>query len=92
MKYYIGTIFEQHGEFECELSILFATPKCPDTYLDLIAQDWYGIDLDEDPDYKGVYWNDGMTYAAGKHSEITKEIYDYLRRNTYLNSMGEEHA
>lgn len=92
MKYYIGTIFEQHGEFECDHTILFATPKCPDAYLELITQGWYDIDLDEDPNHEGVYWNDCMTYSAGKHSEIPKSVYDLLRTHTHLNSMGEENA
>ena len=44
MKYYVGNIDEQYGEFEVEQSLLFATTKDPSDVLEEIAKDWYGQD------------------------------------------------
>ena len=73
MKYYIAKIDERHGEFECDISILIATNKDANQRHEEITKDWYGIDLDEDPDHEGVYWNDGMTYQSGSLTRISKK-------------------
>ena len=44
MKYYVGNIDEQYGEFEVQQSILFATAGDPDEVMEEIAKDWYGLD------------------------------------------------
>ena len=95
MKYYIGKIKEQHGEFECYTTILFKTDECPDGYLDVLAYEWYDLNDPMDfllntpeaaKDFFEVYkadeewmWNDCMVYAAGDHEEVPKDIWDYLR-------------
>ena len=78
MKYYIAKIDEQHGEFVCSHSIMIATEKDAYQRHEEITKDWYGIDLDEDPDKEGVYWNDCMTYQSGSLQEISKKTYQEL--------------
>lgn len=78
MKYYIAKIDEQHGEFECSHSVMIATEKDAYQRHEEITKDWYGIDLDEDPDEEGVYWNDCMTYQSGSLQEISKKTYQEL--------------
>ena len=63
MKYYVGQIDEQYGEYEVEQSILFATTKNPSDILEEIAKDWC----------------DEMAYGAGRHYEVTKATYDELK-------------
>lgn len=80
MKYYIGNIDEQYGEFEVEQSILFATGGNPDEIMEVIAKDWYGLDEhNSDGLREGMYWNDTMAYGAGDHYEVTKATYDELK-------------
>ena len=83
-EYYIGKIEEHHGEFECDISILIATEKDADQRHEEITKDWYGIDLNEDPNQKGVYWNDCMTYQSGYFSEISKRCFEELNKKTHL--------
>tara|TARA_R100000458_G_C8219119_1_gene204052 strand:+ start:424 stop:702 length:279 start_codon:yes stop_codon:yes gene_type:complete len=80
MKYFIGKIQEQYGEFKVEQSILFCTSKDPTDVLEEIAKDWYG--LDEHDSFglpEGMYWNDVMAYGAGSHHEITATAYAELK-------------
>lgn len=77
-KYYIAKIEEQHGEFECSQSILIATEKDAHQRHEEITKDWYGIELNEDPDHEGVYWNDCMTYQRGTLDEISKKTFQEL--------------
>lgn len=80
MKYYVGNIDEQYGEFEVEQSLLFATTKDPSDVLEEIAKDWYGQDEhNSDGLPEGMYWNDGMAYGAGRYYEVTKATYDELK-------------
>jgi hypothetical protein len=81
LKYYIANIDERHGEFECSISILIETKyKDVDERHEEIVKDWYGIELNEDPDNEGVYWNDCMTYTAGDIMEISKSTFNQLSR------------
>ena len=77
-EYYIGKIEEHHGEFECDISLLIATEKDADQRHEEITKDWYGIDLNEDPNQKGVYWNDCMTYQKGTLTKISKKTFQEL--------------
>ena len=81
MKYYVGKIDEQYGEFEVEQSILFATTEDPSDILEEIAKDWYGQDEhDSDGLREGMYWNCGeMAYGAGKYYEVSKAVYAELK-------------
>ncbi len=80
MKYYIGNIDEQYGEFEVEQTILFATGGNPSEIMEVIAKDWYGLDEHDSCGLReGMYWNDTMAYGAGSHYEVTKATYDELR-------------
>lgn len=95
MKYYIGKIQEQHGEFENYETILFKTDECPIAYLEVLAYEWYDRNdtmdfLLEDPEYAGEFfeeykndgyqmWNGYMTYGAGDHEEVLKNIWEYLK-------------
>ena len=80
MKYYIGNIDEQYGEFEVEQSILFATAGDADQLMERLAKEWYGRDEhNSDGLSEGMYWNDGMAYGAGRHYEVTKATYDELK-------------
>lgn len=93
MKYYIGKINEQYGEFEVEVSILFSTSKDPIWVLEQIARDWYGQDEHDStglPD--GMYWNCGeMAYGAGNHHEITATTYNELNeKRIYVEMYAEE--
>jgi hypothetical protein len=80
MKYYIGNIDEQHGEFEVEQSILFATAGDADQLMERLAKEWYGLDEhNSDGLREGMYWNDTMAYGAGCHYEVNKTTYDELK-------------
>jgi len=81
MKYYIGNIDEQYGEFEFEESFLFATDGDADQLMEKLAKDWYGLDEhDSDGLPEGMYWNCGeVAYGAGRHFEVTKATYDELK-------------
>ncbi|OUU63953.1 MAG: hypothetical protein CBC24_08245 [Candidatus Pelagibacter sp. TMED64] len=84
LRYYIANIDERYGEFECKHSILIATHyKSIDKRFDEIVKDWYGIDLVEDDDNEGVYWNDDMTYQGGKIAEISKNTFEELKSNFF---------
>ena len=43
MKYYIGNIDEQYGEFEVEQSFLFATAGDANLLMEQLAKEWYEI-------------------------------------------------
>ena len=80
MKYYIGNIDEQYGEFEVEQSILFATAGDDDQLMERLAKEWYGLDEHKSDGLReGMYWNDNMAYGAGGHYEVTKTTYDELK-------------
>lgn len=95
MKYYIGKIWEQYGEFETYATILFKTDEHPAEYLEVLAYEWYDMNdsmdlLLEDPelakDFFAVYvldnylfWNDCMTYCASFYYEVPKDIWDFLQ-------------
>src|SRR6056300_871936 len=80
MKYYIGHIDEQYGEFEVSESILFQTAANPDQVMEAIAKDWFGLDEhDSEGLPEGMYWNDTMAYGAGLYYEVTKVTYDELK-------------
>jgi len=81
MKYYIGNIDEQYGEFEVEQSFLFATDGDADQLMEELAKDWYGQDEhDSEGLPEGMYWNHyEMAYGAGRHFEVTKATYDELK-------------
>lgn len=81
MKYYVGKIDEQYGEFEVEQSILFATTENPSDILEEIAKDWYGQDEhDSDGLREGMYWNCGeMAYGAGNYYEVSEAVYAELK-------------
>ena len=83
-KYYYATIEEHHGEFECHTSILIATEKDGYQRHEEITKDWYGIDLNEDVDNEGVYWNDCMTYQSGHLSSISKKCFEELNKKTSI--------
>ena len=89
MKYYVGNIDEQYGEFEVEQSILFATAGDPDEVMEVIAKEWYGQDEhDSDGLPEGMYWNCGeMAYGAGRHYEVTKATYDELKDKRVFTEM-----
>ena len=89
-KYYYATIEEHHGEFECQTSILIATEKDGYQRHEEITKDWYGIDLNEDFDNKGVYWNDCMTYQSGYFSEISKRCFEELNKKTSITAFFDE--
>ena len=91
MKYYIGNIDEQHGEFEVEQTILFATGGNPDEIMEVIAKDWYGLDEHDSCGLReGMYWNDTMAYGAGLHYEVTKATYDELKAKRVFTEMWED--
>jgi len=92
MKYYIGKIREQYGEFEVEESILFSTSKDPIDIFEQIARDWYGQDEhNSDGLREGMYWNDTMAYGAGNHHEITVTTYNELNeKRIYVEMHSEE--
>lgn len=92
MKYFIGKIREQYGEFEVEESILFSTSKDPIDILEQIARDWYGQDEhNSDGLREGMYWNDTMAYGAGNHYEITAATYNELNeKRIYVEMYAEE--
>jgi hypothetical protein len=92
MKYYYATIKEHHGEFECDLSILIATEKDADERHEEITKAWYGIELDEDSDTEGVYWNDCMTYQSGYLNQISKKCFEELKRKTYIATFFDENT
>jgi|VirMetMinimDraft_7_1064189.scaffolds.fasta_scaffold76926_2 hypothetical protein len=83
MKYYIGNIDEQYGEFEVEQSFLFATAGDADQLMERLAKEWYGAEeseLDSEGLREGMYWNHfEMAYGAGSHYEVTKATYDELK-------------
>ena len=81
MKYYVGKIDEQYGEFEVEQSILFATTENPSEILEEIAKDWYGQDEhDSDGLPDGMYWNCGeKAYGAGNYHEVSETTYAELK-------------
>ena len=89
MKYYVGKISEQHGEFEVEQSFLFATAGDDNQLMEQLAKDWYGLDHhDSDGLPEGMYWNCGeMAYGAGRHYEVTKATYDDLKDNWVFTEM-----
>ena len=89
MKYYIGNIDEQYGEFEVQQSILFATAGDPDEVMEEIAKDWYGLDEhDSDGLREGMYWNYGMAYGAGRCYEVSKATYDELKDKRVFTEMS----
>ena len=91
MKYYVGNIDEQHGEFEVEQTILFATAGDADQVMDEIAKDWYGLDHhDSDGLTEGMYWNGGMAYGAGCYYEVTKATYDELKAKRVFTELWRE--
>ena len=80
MKYYVGNIDEQYGEFEVEQSILFAIAGDADQLMERLAKEWYGLDEHDSCGLReGMYWNDTMAYGAGSHYEVTKATYDELK-------------
>ena len=81
MKYFIGNIREQYGEFEVKQSLLFCTSKDPTDVLEITARDWYGQDEhDSDGLPEGMYWNCGeMAYGAGNYYEVTADTYNELK-------------
>jgi hypothetical protein len=80
MKYYVGNIDQQHGEFEVEDSFLFATAGDDNDLMEEIAKDWFGLkEHDSCGLREGMYWNDTMAYGAGSHYEVTKATYDELK-------------
>ena len=88
MKYYIGNIDEQSGEFEVEQSILFATAGDADQLMEQLAKDWYGLDEhNSDGLREGMYWNDTMAYGAGCHYEVTKATYDEMKDKRIFTEM-----
>jgi hypothetical protein len=88
MKYYVGNIDEQYGEFEVEQTILFATAGDPDQLMEEIAKDWYGLDEhDSEGLREGMYWNDTMAYGAGEYYEVTKGTYDELKDKCVFTEM-----
>jgi len=88
MKYYIGNIDEQYGEFDVEQSILFATAGDADQLMEQLAKDWYGLDEhNSDGLREGMYWNDTMAYGAGCHYEVTKATYDELKAKRIFTEM-----
>ena len=89
-KYYYATIEEHHGEFECHTSILIATEKDGYQRHEEITKDWYGIDLNEDVDNEGVYWNDCMTYQSGHLSSISKKCFEELNKKTSITAFFDE--
>ena len=86
MKYFIGNIREQYGEFEVKQSLLFCTSKDPTDVLEIIARDWYGQDEhDSDGLPEGMYWNCGeMAYGAGNYYEVTADTYNELKDKRIL--------
>ena len=91
MKYYVGNIDEQYGEFEVQQSILFATAGDPFHTLEEIAKGWYGLDEHRSEGLReGMYWNDTMAYGAGRHYEVTKATYDELKdKRVFVEMKGE---
>lgn len=94
MKYYVGNIDEQYGEFEVQQSILFATAGDPDEIMEVIAKNWYGLDEhDSDGLREGMYWNQfEMAYGAGRHYEVTKSTYDELKDKRVFIEMWEDNV
>jgi len=92
MKYFIGKIQEQYGEFEVEQSILFRTSKDPTDVLEEIAKDWYGLEKHDSVGLpEGMYWNGEMAYGAGSHHEITAISYNELKDKRVFNELyGEQ--
>ncbi len=88
MKYFIADIDETYGEFECSISVVFSTEGDPNEIQEDIVKNWYGIEPLEDPLNEGVYLNDGMTYTAGKMTEIDKTCFDQLRGGQLTDMSG----
>lgn len=80
MKYYMATIKHHNGCFEYDQSVMFATVKDADERHEEITQGWYGIDLDEEEEEEGVYWNDGTTYQTGDLYQISKKCFEELKK------------
>jgi hypothetical protein len=94
MKYYVGKIDEQYGEFEVQQSILFATAGDPDEIMEVIAKDWYGQDDHDSTGLpEGMYWNCGeMAYGAGRYYEVSKATYDELKDKRVFVEMWADNA
>ena len=78
MKYYIGDIEEQNGEYEYTTPFRFETDKDPNERHDEIARTWRNDEGHEWDDNENCYWSDYNAIKTGKLTEITKEVYDAL--------------
>ena len=89
MKYYVGELQMQFGEFDPKESFLFATAGDADQLMEVIAKDWYGIDEHDSFGLReGMYWNYGeMAYGAGSHYEVTKATHDELKDKRVFSEM-----
>jgi len=76
MKYYLGQIEEQHGEYEHTTTIKFSTDEDPEEYLEEIVKTWY---VEVDTDDNGDHWINGeIIVSSGRYSEITKHMFRNL--------------
>lgn len=96
MIFYLASIDEQHGEFECEQMFLMALrpDTDPNEALAEFAKDWYGLDATDDDSVglpEGMYWNDGMAYGAGRVSPISGGTFEELRHTTMMQVLIDEH-
>jgi hypothetical protein len=78
MKYYIGDIEEQNGDFEYSTPFRFKTDKDPNEKHDEIARTWRDEDGHEWDEQLGHYWCEFTGIKTGELTEISKEVYDAL--------------
>jgi hypothetical protein len=91
MKYYVGELQMQFGEFDPKESFLFATAGDADQLMEEIAKDWYDRDEHDSVGLReGMYWNYEMAYGAGRHYEVTKATYDELKDKRVFTEMWED--
>lgn len=88
MKYYIGRLACQHGEYEFGEVLKFKTEGDPDEYLDNIAATWYETDdvqerrVDENTQ---AWWHNGeMIISPDGWEQVTKELADAFPLIHYL--------
>lgn len=95
MIFYLASINERHGEFECEQMFLMALHPDTDPNAELaeFARHWYGLDATEKDSEgleEGMYWNEGMCYGAGRVSPISGTTFEELRVTPMMNVLIDE--
>lgn len=73
MKYYLGTLNVQIGDYGVDTSIRFATSGNPDKFHHHIAKTFWGKSEEDDETY---YFNGGqIAIEVGDRVEVNKEVF-----------------